>query len=70
MEFTFHNTSRVCAQYSEFLDEAQLLTQKLLKQEYVAPRLKLSLQILYDGLHNLVDRYEISISHMTMELFT
>jgi hypothetical protein len=34
--------SRVCAQYHDFLDRAQLLTQKLLKQGYVALRLKSS----------------------------
>jgi len=36
--------SRACAQYSDLVDGAQLLTQKLLKQRYVAPRLKSSLQ--------------------------
>jgi len=35
-----------------------MLTQKLLKQGYVAPRLKPSLQKLYVRHHNLVDRYE------------
>jgi hypothetical protein len=54
--------SRACDQYSDFLERAQLLTQKLLKQGYVAPRLKLSLQIFYCRHHDLVDRYEISIS--------
>ena len=39
--------SRVCTKYSDFLDRAQLLTQKLLKQGYVAPRLMSSLQIFY-----------------------
>ena len=33
---------RVCAQYSNFLDRTQLLTQKLLKQGYTVPRLKSS----------------------------
>ena len=36
--------SRNCAQYSDFLSRAQLLTQKLLKQGYVSPGLKSSLQ--------------------------
>jgi hypothetical protein len=36
--------SRACAQYSDFLDRVQLLTQNLLKPGYVAPRLKSSLQ--------------------------
>jgi hypothetical protein len=64
--------SWACAQYIDFLDRYQLLTQKLLKQDYVAPRLKSSLQKLYCRHQNLVDRYEISISQMTMDhlLFT
>ena len=32
--------SRACAQYGDFLDRAQLLTQKLLKQGHIAPMLK------------------------------
>jgi len=44
-----------CAQYSDFLDRSQLLMQKLLKQ-------------VYDRHHNLVDRNEISISQMAMDL--
>ena len=59
--------SRACAQYSNFLDKVQLLTQKIFKQAHVAPRLESSLQQLYDH-HNLVDRYEISISPMTMTM--
>jgi hypothetical protein len=50
------NYSRAYVQYSDFLDRAQLLTQKLLKQGYVAPRLKSSLRKLYSRHHNLVDR--------------
>jgi hypothetical protein len=59
--------SRACVQYSDFLVRAQLLTQKLPKQGYVAPRLKSSLQKLYSRHHNLVERYEISISQMTID---
>jgi hypothetical protein len=64
----FIRYSSVCAQYSDCLARAQLVTQRLLKQGYVAPRLKLSQQKLYGRHHNLVDRYEISISQMTMDL--
>jgi hypothetical protein len=60
--------SRACAKYSSFLDRSPLLTQKLLKQGYVAPMWKSSLQTLYGHHHNLVDRYEISISQMTIDL--
>ena len=55
--------SRACVQYNDFLDRAQLLTQKLLKQGYIAPSLKSSsLQKFYSRHHNQVGRYEISIS--------
>ena len=60
--------SRACAKYSDFLHRAQLLTQKLLKQGYVAPRLTSSLLTFYDRHYNLVDRYEIFLSQMTMAL--
>jgi hypothetical protein len=61
--------SRACAKYSDFLDITQLLTQELLKQDYVTLRLKSSLQNFYDRYHDLVDPYEISISQMTMNRF-
>ena len=48
--------NRACAEYSDFLDSAQLLTQKLLKQGYVTPWLKSSLQKFHGGHHVLVDR--------------
>ena len=53
------------SQYSDFLDKTQLLTQRLLKQGYVTP--KSSLQIFYGRHHNLIDRYELSMSQMTMD---
>ena len=74
MEFTFHNSyvilELVPSTYSTFMDRAQLLTEMLLEQGYVA--LKSSLQKFYCCHHNLVDRYGISISQMTMDrlLFT
>jgi hypothetical protein len=43
-------------------------TQKIRKQGYVAHNLKSSLQKFYYHHHGLVDRYEISISQMTMNL--
>ena len=36
--------------------------QKMLKQGYIAPRLKSSLQKFYGRHHNLVDRYKIFIA--------
>ena len=63
-ELIFHSLFQ-----SDFLDRVHLLTQKLLNQGYVAPRLKSSLQKLLGRHHDLVDSYEISISQMTMDLF-
>jgi hypothetical protein len=69
MEFTFHNSFVIpgIVPITVIFWTAKLLTQKLLKKGYVATRLK-SLQKLYGRHHNLVDRYEISISQMTMNL--
>jgi len=61
--------SRTYAKYSYFLDITQLLTKELLMQGYVTLRLKSSLHKFYGRHHDLVDRYEISISQMTMNRF-
>jgi hypothetical protein len=63
LHFTTHTDSRAYVQYSDFLDRLQLL-----KQGFAAPGLTSSLQSFYDRHHDLVDRYEISISQMTMDL--
>jgi hypothetical protein len=54
---------KTCAQYNDLLDKAQLLTQKLLKQCYLALRLKSSLQNVHGRHHELLYLYIISISH-------
>lgn len=61
--------ARACAKCSNCLDRARLLTQKLLKQGYVVPRLKSSLYKIYGCHHELVDSYElIFISQMRNDL--
>ena len=60
--------SRAYAQYSDFQERTQLLTQNLLQQGYVASRLKSSHQKFYGRHHNVVDHYELAISQMTMAL--
>ena len=60
--------STACDRYGDFLDRAQLPTLKLLKQGNFAPKLKSSLRQFYGHHHDLVDRYKISISKMTMDL--
>ena len=57
--------SRACGSYQDFLDRGLLLTRKLLN----LVKLKSSLQIFYDLHHDLVDRYGISVSQMTTDMF-
>jgi hypothetical protein len=44
------------------------MSQKLLSQGYVQPLLKSSLQKFYDRHHDLVDRYDVSISQMRLDI--
>ena len=46
----------------------QQLTQRLHNPDYDAPSLKSLLQKIYSRHHDLIDRYEISISYMTTNL--
>ena len=62
--------SRACTHYSDFLERARLLSHKLLSQGYVQPRLKTSLQKFYGRHHELVDRYEVSVSLLIEDMFT
>jgi hypothetical protein len=46
-----------------------LLTRKLLNQGFLLVKLKSSLRKLYGCHHDLVDRYGISVSQMTTDMF-
>ena len=61
--------SRACDIYEDFIGRARLLTQKLLNQGYVAPKLKSSLLKFYGRHHDLVDRYDKTITQMKEDLF-
>ena len=61
--------ARACVQYSDFLERGQLLSQKLLSQGYVKPKLESSLRKFYVRHHELVDHYGISVSQMTTDMF-
>jgi len=61
--------SRACGVYRDFLDKARLLTDKLMRQGYVANRLKSSLLKFYGRHHDLVDRYETNVSQMQTDVF-
>jgi hypothetical protein len=61
--------SRVCGTYDDFLDRELLLTRKLLNQGLLLVKLKSSLRKFYGCHHDLVDRYGISVSQMTTDMF-
>jgi hypothetical protein len=61
--------SRACGSYQDFLDRELLLTRKLLDQRFVLVKLKSSLRKFYGHHHDLVDRYGISVSQMTTDMF-
>jgi hypothetical protein len=61
--------SRACGSYQDVLDRGLLLTRKLLNQGFLLVKLKSSLREFYGRHHNLVDRYGISVSKMTTDMF-
>jgi hypothetical protein len=60
---------RACGSYQDFLDRGLLLTRKLLNQGFILVKLKSSLRRFYGHHHDLVDRYGISVSQMTTDMF-
>ena len=61
--------SRACRSHQDFLDRGLLLTRKLLNQVFRLVKLKSSLRKCYGPHHDLVDRYGISVSQMTTNMF-
>ena len=59
----------VCGSYHEFLDRWLLLTKKLLNQGFLVIKLKSSLLQFCGPHHDLVNRYGISVSQMTGDMF-
>ena len=62
--------SRACDIYLDFIDRGRLLTQKLLNQGYDAPKLQSSFLKFYGRHHDLVDRYDKTVSKIKEDLFT
>ena len=60
--------SWACGSYQDFLDRGLLLTGKLLNQGFLFVKLKSSLRKFF-GRHDLVDRYGISVSQITTDMF-
>jgi len=61
--------SRACGSYQDFLHRGLLLTRKLLNQGFLLVKLKSSLRKFDGRHHDLVDRYGISVSQMTTDMF-
>ena len=61
--------SRACGSYQDFLDRGLLLTRKLLNQGFHLVKLKSLLRKFYSRHHDLIDRYGISVSQMTIDMF-
>ena len=58
--FQFIRYSRACGSYQDFIDRGLILTRKLLSQGFL---------FVYSRHHDLVDRYGISVSQMTTDIF-
>ena len=61
--------STACVSYQDFLDRELLLTRKLLNQGFLLVKLKELLRKFYGRHHDLVDRYGISVSQITTDMF-
>ena len=61
--------SRACGSYQDFLDREMLPTRKLLNQGLLVVKIKTSLRKFYGCHHDLVNRYGVSVSQMTMDMF-
>ena len=61
--------SRACGTYQDLLDRGLMLARKLLNQWFLLVKRKSSLQKFYGCHHDLVNRYGISVSQMTTDMF-
>ena len=61
--------SRACGSYHDFLDRSLLLIMKLVNQGFLVVKLKSSFRTFYGRHHDLVNRYGISVSQMTTDMF-
>ena len=62
--------SRACSDYHDFLQRCAVLTERLLKQGYVRPRLVRALKKFYGRHHELVKRYGVSVCQLTNDIFS
>ena len=60
--------ARACSSYECFILRARRLSSKLLKQGYLAERLKLSFRKFYGRYGDLIQQYEVSLSRMLKDI--
>jgi hypothetical protein len=65
----FIRYSRASASCNDFIYRGLLLTRKLLNQGFLLVKLNSSLRKFYCRHHDLLDRYGISVSQMTTDMF-
>ena len=61
--------SRPCGYYHDFIDRGLPETMKLLNQRFPVVKLKSSFRQFYGHYHDLFNRYRVSMSQMTMDMF-
>ena len=69
LHMEYISLSWACGSYQDFLDRGLLLTKKLLNQGFHLVKLKSSLGKFCSRHHDLVDRYGISMSQRTTDMF-
>ena len=60
--------SKACGSYQHVLNRELLLTRKILNHEFLTVKLKSSLRKFYGRYHDLVNRYDVSVSPMTTDV--
>ena len=62
--------ARACSNYQDFLARAKLLTAKLLKQEYLKPRLMSTFKTFYGRHQSLVEHFDLSVTQMMTDIIS
>ena len=62
--------ARACSNYQDFLARAKMLTDKLLKQGYLRPRLQSTFKKFYGRHQELIDHFGMSVTQMMGDIIT
>ena len=61
--------ARACTMYKDFIERSSRLGSRLQRQGYLLPRLKAALKKFYGRHHDVIDRFNVSVSQMTSDMF-